>query len=310
MFRALLFMFASFACGAFFFNVAPPHITSMYVKDTFLGIPYIRSITEHKAAVSKNTINIGIADGAINEDSFQPSHDGRHLIFGQIKEIECSFRVPDASACYRQSVHGLWSRHVFLALLPLRADINGDNVTIKKGYSFSQIPQTEAHLQIATAYVARPCIGEIAQFRIARDQIWPVGIAHDAALFDRGECRIAGGVGRLCRDPQRPGDERESQNADPQLPKRIIRSTLGSSGHALLFTQVGLAVIVGIAAWGPIFWGLGLILFGRPRIPSDFLLTPRFLIGWRKPKLVGFISFCGGLLLIGGGVWLTWCLRE
>jgi hypothetical protein len=105
-------------------------------------------------------------------------------------------------------------------------------------------------------------------------------------------------------------DKPQANSAKPQLPKRIIGGALSGGRHALLFAQISLVVILSIAAWGPIYLGLRFLAFGNPRIPSDFILTPRFLIGWSFPRLVGFFTLCCGLFLIGGSGWLAWLLRE
>lgn len=69
-------------------------------------------------------------------------------------------------------------------------------------------------------------------------------------------------------------------------------------------------MILSVAAWVPIYLGIRFLVFGNPRIPSDYILTPRFLIGWSYPRLIGCLTLCCGLLLIGGGLWLAWLLRE
>src|SRR4051812_3151248 len=128
---------------------------------------------------------------------------------------------------------------------------------------------------------------------------------------------VASGYGGIAG--RESGDSGEYQGADdkpqtnsphPQLPVSIIGGPFGGSRHALLFAQISLVMIFGIAAWGPIYLGLRFLAFGNPRIPSDFILTPRFLIGWSRPRLVGFFTLCCGLLVIGGSGWLAWFLRE
>jgi hypothetical protein len=132
------------------------------------------------------------------------------------------------------------------------------------------------------------------------------------------EARLVAGsngcvASRKSSDPgkyQGTDDKPQTNPAHPQLPIRIIGRSFGGSRHALLFAQISLVMILSIAAWGPIYLGIRFLAFGNPRIPSDFILTPRFLIGWGYPRLVGLFTLCCGLLLIGGGGWLTWLLRE
>ena len=93
---------------------------------------------------------------------------------------------------------------------------------------------------------------------------------------------VASGYGGVAG--RESGDSCEYQGADdkpqtnsphPQLPVSIIGGPFGGSRHALLFAQISLVMIFGIAAWGPIYLGLRFLAFGNPRIPSDFILILR-----------------------------------
>jgi hypothetical protein len=135
-------------------------------------------------------------------------------------------------------------------------------------------------------------------------------LLREASLIASGYRGIAGREGGDSCEYQGGNDKQQANSSHPQLQVGIIGGTFGGSRHALLFAQIGLVMILSIAAWGPIYLGIRFLAFGNPRIPSDYILTPRFLIGWSYPRLVGVSALCCGLLLIGSSVWFAWLLRE
>jgi hypothetical protein len=136
------------------------------------------------------------------------------------------------------------------------------------------------------------------------------GFCSEACLISGSDSGIASSKGCNPCENQRDHNERKSETPNNQLQPSIIGGAFSGSRHALLLTQIGLVVILSVAAWGPIYLGIRFLAFGNPSLPSDFILTPRFLIGWSRPRLVGFFTLCCGLLLVSGGVWLAWLLRE
>jgi hypothetical protein len=85
------------------------------------------------------------------------------------------------------------------------------------------------------------------------------------------------------------------------LPPGVVGGPFGGDGHSLLFAQVSLAMLTGVAAGGLINGGLGLLIFGNLLGVSD-LWGLCFLSGWRPPTRRPWIalqrdSFVGFLRL-------------
>lgn len=174
------------------------------------------------------------------------------------------------------------------------------------GWRLAVVHDGESHLRL----IINPKLNLNFPYRDICSELAFGGVLGETRLFGCGYGGISSGESGNSGKDQRGHDQRQPDAADNQLSKSVIGGLLGGGRHTLLFAQVGFAVIVGIAAWGPIFWGIRLLAFGGPIIPSDFILMPRVLIRGRYPRLIGFFSLCCGLLIFTGGAWLTWFLGE
>jgi len=274
----------------------------------FLGVCDIWDELKCKPCTAHYIEQIAVANIPINIDVFmgwRSANDCQSFFSSHSEDIEWHAGAKNSVRPYRYTSKVVSNPGNFAALHAIRADFVGNTEGFYESHSFSAIKYFEMYVKrhASSVFSLQDHFVPAAQFGIRWGEIWPFSIASNISSGSGSSSGIAGGERANPSEYERHRYGDKSNSTNDGLPKRVLGGSLSGSGHSLLLTQICLAVVIGIATWGPIFGGIGLIVFGNFLGASDIPVF-RFFSGWNNPRIVGLLLLCGGLALFGLGIWL------